>query len=185
MDIIISHKVALRYPTVRRSFYTPRATKELPGGLEAWPGYYQSARPTRKGLMMININLTATAFYQRIPLVGLISKILAPYDIRGGLSGDNRHKVEDIIRKLKITDNHRTGNKRKFKIEGLTPTSASNTMFDRGDGSSIDVKTYFQNFYNKRLQYPYLPCVIVRRGVYLPIEVCDVLPVNYMIIRNF
>ncbi|GBB99129.1 hypothetical protein RclHR1_03420012 [Rhizophagus clarus] len=178
MDVIISHKISTKYPTVRRSFYTPKITQPLTGGLEAWQGYYQSARPTMRGIMMINIDLSATAFYESGALVQLVSKILenrSYNQLRSGLSESDHEKVEVIIRNLKIMDNHRAGNRRRFKIEGLTPTPASHTMFVMGDGSQIDVKTYFQNTYNRRLEFPLLPCVVVRRNVYLPIEFCDVI----------
>lgn len=183
MDIIISHKISTIYPTVNRSFYTPRITHPLSGGLEAWQGYYQSARPTR-GRMMINVDLSATAFYQSGPLIQMVASILdrTYNELYGGISESDRQKVDWILEGLKIRDNHRTGNRRKFKVEGLTPTPASHTMFDRGDGNIIDVRTYFQNAYNRPLVYPLLPCVIVRRNVYLPIEVCDVIPVNYTFI---
>ncbi|PKB99050.1 Piwi-domain-containing protein [Rhizophagus irregularis] len=177
MDIIISHEISAKYPTVRNSFYTPQGARSLFGGIEAWQGYYQSARPAR-GKMMINIDLSATAFYEEGPLIRMVAKILglrSPNDLRKGLSDKDRQKVEKRIKNLKIRDNHNPENKRKFKIEKLTKTPASHTTFDK-DGSRIDVKTYFQNQFNKRLIYPFLPCVVVRKTVYLPLEVCDVIP---------
>ncbi|PKC72009.1 hypothetical protein RhiirA1_47914 [Rhizophagus irregularis] len=51
-------------------------------------------------------------------------------------------------------------------------------MFKK-DGDTIDVRTYFQKARNKRLIYPFLPCVVVRRDIFL--EICDVIPVNYVI----
>ncbi|GBB93582.1 hypothetical protein RclHR1_00220016 [Rhizophagus clarus] len=177
MDVIIRHRPSIVHTTVGRSFYTPQDASPLTGGAEAWQGYYQSARPTM-GRMMINIDLSATAFYEHGSLIHIVTKILgrrSPDDLQRGISDRDRLKIERTIKGLKIRDNHRSGNNRKFKIEKLTPTSASQTMFDRGDGSSVDVKTYFLETYNKRLLYPFLPCLIVRRNVYLPIEVCDVI----------
>ncbi|PKC58623.1 hypothetical protein RhiirA1_56182 [Rhizophagus irregularis] len=45
----------------------------------------------------------------------------------------------------------------------------------------IDVRAYFQIARNKLLIYPFLPCVVVRRDIFHPLEVCDVIPVNYVI----
>jgi hypothetical protein len=180
LDVLIRHRPSTVHTTVGRSFYTPQGAQPLYGGVEVWQGYYQSARPTR-GRMMINIDLSATAFYEGGPLVQLITKILgrrSPDDLRRGLTDKDRQKVERTIKGLKIKDNHRTGSRRKFKIEKLTPTPASHTMFDRGDGSNTDVQTYFGETYNKRLNYAHLPCVIVRRNVFLPVEVCEVIPVS-------
>ncbi|RIA87406.1 Piwi domain-containing protein [Glomus cerebriforme] len=177
LDILIHHEPSILYTTVRKSFFTPQGARPLSGGTEVWQGYYQSARPT-KGRMMINIDLSATAFYEAGPLVQMVTKILgrrSPDDLRRGFSDRDRQKVEKSIKGLRIRDNHLPGRKRKFKIERLTPTPASNTQFDRGDGSNIDVATYFYQQHNRRLNHAYLPCVIVRKNVYLPMEVCDVI----------
>ena len=37
---------------------------------------------------------------------------------------------------------------------------------------SIDVATYFQQQYNRKLQYPFLPCVVSQSGSCFPAEVC-------------
>ncbi|POG72317.1 ribonuclease H-like domain-containing protein [Rhizophagus irregularis DAOM 181602=DAOM 197198] len=178
MDTIISYEISAKYPTVCKSFYTSQGARSLFGDIEAWQGYYQSARPTM-GKMMINIDVIATAFYESGPLIQMIAKILglrSPKDLREGLSDKDRQNVEKRIKNLKISDNHRVENRRKFKIMKLTQTPASYTMFDGVDGSKTDVKTYFQNKYNIRLLYPFLPCVVVSKNKYLPIEVCDVIP---------
>ncbi|CAB4399861.1 unnamed protein product [Rhizophagus irregularis] len=178
MDIIISHEVSAKYPTVRNSFYTSHEAASLRGGIEAWQGYYQSARPTR-GKMMINIDLSSTAFYEGGPLIQMVARILglrSPNDLRRGLSDKDHQKVERRIKNLRISDNHRPEYRRKFKILKLSQNSASDTTFDGDNGNKIDVKTYFQNKYKKRLLYPFLPCVVVRNDNNLPIEVCDVIP---------
>lgn len=46
LDILIRHQPAMLYTTVGRSFYTPDGSQPLSGHLEAWQGFYQSARPT-------------------------------------------------------------------------------------------------------------------------------------------
>ncbi|CAB4409322.1 unnamed protein product [Rhizophagus irregularis] len=177
MNIIINHKISTEHPIIRNSFYTSQEAKSLSGGIEAWQGYYQTARPTR-GKMMINIDVSTTAFYEGGPLIRMIAKILglrSLNDLCKELSDKDRQKVEKRIKNLKISDNHSPENKQKFKIRKLTQTSASHTMVDV-DSSMTDVKTFFQNKYNKHLLYPFLPCVVVRKNEYLPIEVCDVIP---------
>ncbi|PKK68178.1 Piwi-domain-containing protein [Rhizophagus irregularis] len=178
MNIIIRHEISAKYPTLRNPFYTPQGATSLREGIEAWQGYYQSARPTM-GKMMINIDLSATTFYEGGPLIQMVAKILglrSPNDLRRGLSDMERQKVEKRIKNLRINDNHRPENKRKFKIEKLTQTSASDIMFDIDNGNKFNVETYFQDKYNRRLLYPFLPCVIARKNIHLPIEVCDVIP---------
>ncbi|CAB5198298.1 unnamed protein product [Rhizophagus irregularis] len=175
MGTIISHEISINHPTIRNLFYTSQGAKPFFGGIEAWPGYYQLVRPTR-GKMMINIDSSATTFYEGGPLIQMIAKILrlrSPDDLRRGLSERDHKKIEKIIKNLRISDNHIPENRRKFKIEKLTQSSASNTMFNR---NKINVTTYFQKEYNRRLLYPFLPCVVVGKNYYLPIEVCDVIP---------
>ncbi|CAG8663706.1 17322_t:CDS:10 [Rhizophagus irregularis] len=177
MNIIIRHEISAKYPTLRNPFYTPQGATSLREGMEAWQGYYQSARPTM-GKMMINIDLSATTFYEGGPLIQMVAKILglrSPNDLRRGLSDMERQKVEKGIKNLRINDNHRPENKRKFKIEKLTQTSASDTMLDVDNSNKINVETYFQNKY-RRLLYPFLPCIIARKNIHLPIEICDVIP---------
>ncbi|GET53036.1 Piwi domain-containing protein [Rhizophagus irregularis DAOM 181602=DAOM 197198] len=43
------------------------------------------------------------------------------------------------------------------------------------------IGTYFQKARNKRLIYPFLPCVVVRRDIFL--EICDVIPTKFKIMR--
>jgi len=46
LDVLIRHKPSLLFVPVGRSFFTPEHKKQLSGPLEAWRGFYQSARPT-------------------------------------------------------------------------------------------------------------------------------------------
>jgi len=43
------------------------------------------------------------------------------------------------------------------------------------------VATYFQKTYNKRLAYPLLPCVMVKKDICLPIEICEVIEVSILV----
>ncbi|EXX54101.1 hypothetical protein RirG_237720 [Rhizophagus irregularis DAOM 197198w] len=177
VNIIISQEISANHPTLLYNFYTPQGATSLHEGIEAWQGDHQSAHPTR-GKMMINIDLHAAAFYEGGPLIQMVAKILglrSPNNLRRRLSDMEHQKVEKRIKNLRISDNHRPENKQKFMIEKLTQNSASDIMLEV-IGNKIDLKTYFQNIYNIRLLYPFLPCVVVRKNIYLPIEVCDVIP---------
>jgi len=177
LDVLIRHDPSMKYSTVGRSFYTPQGAQALFGGAEVWQGYYQSARPTL-GKMMINIDLSATAFYESGSLVSMVTKILGrrdPNDFRRGLSDRDRIKVEKELKGLKICVRHRgeAVAKRRYRILRLTETNVENTSFVNAEGTTMNVATYFQSKYG-RLSYTFLPCVVVRRDDKLPMEVCEV-----------
>ncbi|KAG0338651.1 hypothetical protein BG000_003640 [Podila horticola] len=160
LDVLIRHKPAMLYSNVGRSFFTPDGAQQLYGGVEVWNGFYQSARPTI-GRMMINLDVAATAYFQSD-------------DLRRGFSDRDRTKIEKSLKGLLVKVIHRSEVKRKFKISKLTPTPASSTMFMK-ENSKTDVATYFHQTYGRRLLYPFLPCVVTGRDVFLPMEVCHVI----------
>ncbi|RGB28543.1 Piwi domain-containing protein [Rhizophagus diaphanus] len=178
LDVLIRHLPSMRHVTVGRSFFTNAGAEPLFGGAEVWQGYYQSARPAQEK-MLINVDLSATAFYESGPLIQMVTKILGrrnPDDLRRGFSDRDRIKVEKTLKNLKIRVTHRgeATSKRNFKIIKLTPTPASQTMFDAGNGVTTDVADYFARQYGRRLSYSHLPCVTVQKNIYLPLEVCEV-----------
>ncbi|CAG8522996.1 5713_t:CDS:10 [Ambispora gerdemannii] len=178
IDVLIRHLPSMQYVTVGRSFFTSNGSMALFGGAEVWQGYYQSARPT-PGKMMINIDLSATAFYEGGPLIQMVIKLLGKRnhdDLRRGLNEKECIKIEKAIKNLKIRVIHRgvQNTRRRFKIAKLTSTPANMTKFETEHGP-MDVASYFQRTYNSPLQFPKLPCVAVKRDVYLPIEVCEVI----------
>ncbi|PKY39145.1 Piwi-domain-containing protein, partial [Rhizophagus irregularis] len=84
----------------------------------------------------------------------------------------DRTKLEKCLKNLKIFVVLRFS-RHRFRISKLTNTSASSTTLEV-NGQQIDIATYFFNTYGRRLQYPFLPCVVVRNETYLPIEICNV-----------
>ncbi|KAF9117650.1 eukaryotic translation initiation factor 2C, 3, partial [Mortierella sp. 14UC] len=127
--------------------------------------------------MLINLDVAATAYYQSGSLLELAVKILdrrSIDDLRRGFSDRDRTKLEKSLRGLLIRVTHRSEVKRKFKIVKLTPTPASSTQFMK-DNTKTDVATYFFQTYGKRLQYPFMPCVVTGRDIFLPMEICSVI----------
>ncbi|KAG0342673.1 Eukaryotic translation initiation factor 2C [Podila horticola] len=182
LDILIRHRPAMLYTTIGRSFYTPDGSVPLYGSLEAWRGFYSSARPT-PGRMMVNVNITAAAFHQSISLLETVIKILdlrQLNDLRRTSPPLNWIKVERAIKQLRVTMTHRRGNLRGSRITGLSRRSALETTFKmaKQDGTEqeISVAEYFKQAYNRTLDYPMLPCVRIGRETLVPIEACKVLP---------
>ncbi|KAJ3051715.1 hypothetical protein HK097_007259, partial [Rhizophlyctis rosea] len=180
LDILLRHRPSLVYTTVGRCFYTPDSAAAIANGAQLWQGFHQSIKPTR-GQMLINLDVSATAFYQPGPVIDMVAKILgrhSGHDLRTQISDKDRIKVEKALRGLKIVVTHRGQIRRKYRIAKITPTPASRTMFPVGDtGTEDSVANYFQTKYNSQLYFPHLPCLVVgdpNKHVYLPMEVCEV-----------
>ena len=185
IDILIRQLPSILHTTVGRSFYTPQGAQSLYGGAEVWQGYYQSVRPTPKK-MMINVDLSATAFYESGSLVDMVVKILNKRNVDDlrRIQDRDRAKLEKSLKNLKVYVTHRGENasKRRLRITKLTNTPASSTKFE-ADGKQLDVASYFNNTYGRRLQYPFLPCIVARKKIYLPMEVCNVVEVRKITYR--
>ncbi|KAI8575439.1 hypothetical protein K450DRAFT_215715 [Umbelopsis ramanniana AG] len=179
LDVLIRHLPSMTYATVGRSFFTPQDAKPLANGAEVWQGFYQSARPA-VGRMMVNVDVSATAFYESGPLPQMVVKILnwrTVDELRRGISDRDRVKLEKVLRSLKIKVVHRGENNRRYKISKLTSTPADQTFFKVGDSEEKqDVASYFNKTYGKKLSFPFLPCVVVQNSTFLPMEVCEVVP---------
>jgi eukaryotic translation initiation factor 2C len=183
LDVLIRHSPSSHYTTVGRAFYTPDRSKSLYGGVEAWQGYYQSARPTIKR-MMINVDISATAFYKGGSLVEIVTEILgrgSPLQL-GSITQSERTKLEKFLKGLKIHVMHRGEQvaRKKYQIIKLTSQSAEQTEFECNE-ETTNVVTYFRKTYHRRLLYPKLPCVVVRSGGNLPMEICEVEEVSSII----
>ncbi|KAI9497727.1 Piwi domain-containing protein [Zychaea mexicana] len=175
LDILIRHVPSTMHATVGRSFFTPAERRPLPGGAEVWQGYYQSARPG-VGKMYINLDVSATAFHEAGRLPDLVVKYLGRRSIdelRRGISDRDVKKLEKQLKGLKILVTHRGENKRRYKVTKLTPSPADRTNFKDQDGNEMTVAQYFAKQYNMRLSFPFLPCVVVKRDIFLPMEVCE------------
>ncbi|CAB4424748.1 unnamed protein product [Rhizophagus irregularis] len=173
LNVLIHHKPSKEHIKVGRIFYTNQGSQLLDGGMEVWQGYFQSIRPKPRK-MMINIDLHATAFYERGSLIQLVVRILGKSTVEDlwRIHDRDRTKLEKCLKNLKIFVVLRFS-RHRFRISKLTNTSASSTTLEV-NGQQIDIATYFFNTYGRRLQYPFLPCVVVRNETYLPIEICNV-----------
>jgi len=182
LDILLRHRPSIIYTTVGRCFYTPDSAAGIANGAQLWQGFHQSLKPSRGG-MLINLDVSATAFYQPGSVLDITAKILgknSPSDLRTPLSDKDRLKVEKALKGIKIVVTHRGTIRRKYRIAKITPGPASRTMFPVGDtGMEDSVTNYFASKYGTRLYFPHLPCLIVgdpSKHVYLPFEVCEILP---------
>ncbi|KAI9489892.1 Piwi domain-containing protein [Zychaea mexicana] len=179
LDVLIRYLPSMKYNTVvGRSFYTPVGSQSLHGGLEVWQGYFQTSRPG-VGSMYINADVSAAVFREGGPLLEVVAKIIGRRSIdelRRGLPNKDRAKLEKALKNVQIQVRHRGEKKFKYKITGLTPAPADRTFFKDQDNNEMSVAQYFTAHYNMGLRFPFLPCIIVRKTIFLPMEVCDIVP---------
>ncbi|KAF9123989.1 hypothetical protein BGW39_008545 [Mortierella sp. 14UC] len=179
LDVLIHHKPAMLYTTIGRSFFTPEGKYLLPGGLEAWRGYYQSMRPG-VGRMLVNIDISSSAFFQSGSLIELVCKTANVREPEGllRLRDNDWRKVEKFIKGLHIKVMHRTASSRGFKITKISDKSAEAVTFTQetdAGSKTTNVAAYFKQVYKTSLRYPKLRCITVGRDVVLPMEVCSVI----------
>jgi hypothetical protein len=180
LNVLIYHKPSITLTKVGSLLCTNQGSRSISGGVEVWQGYFQSIRPTLKK-MVVNIDLGVTTFYESGSLLQVVLKVLDKGTIEDLriISNRDRIKLEKFLKNVKIYTiiNDENVLKRRFRISKLTKTPASNTKFD-ANGQQIDIVTYFNDTYGRRLQYPFLPCIVARGKTYLPMEVCYIVEVR-------
>jgi len=157
-DIVLRNEPSLRFTCAGRSFYTPVDSRPLGGGAEVWPGIFLSARPG-PGRMLLNCDVSATAFHKQGSLIVYVSEILkcrGLNDLKAGIAPRDLSRVSKALKNIRIRVTHRGDKKPKFKIEKLAKEPANREMFEDRDGKSHNVAQYFQKTYNMRLEYPNL-----------------------------
>ncbi|CAE1171979.1 ELF2C [Acanthosepion pharaonis] len=150
LDVVMRHQPSMTYTPVGRSFFTQPKTKHHPlgGGREVWFGFHQSVRPSN-WKMMLNIDVSATAFYKAQPVTEFMCDVLELRDLQD--------------QKRPLTDSQRVKFTKEIKESGQTV--------------ECTVARYFYERYKIRLMYPYLPCLQVgqeQKHTYLPLEVCNI-----------
>ncbi|TNN44812.1 Protein argonaute-1 [Liparis tanakae] len=182
LDVAMRHLASMRYTPVGRSFFSPPEGYYHPlgGGREVWFGFHQSVRPAM-WKMMLNIDVSATAFYKAQPVIEFMCEVL---DIRNideqpkTLTDSQRVRFTKEIKGLKVEVTHCGQMKRKYRVCNVTRRPASHQTFplqlESGQTVECTVAQYFKQKYNLQLKYPHLPCLQVgqeQKHTYLPLEV--------------
>eukprot|EP00850_Spirogloea_muscicola_P007880 SM000041S15439 [mRNA] locus=s41:105499:111602:+ [translate_table: standard] len=170
-DIAFRASSAKSYIPVGRSFFSDSLGQtDLTGGLRCYQGFFQSLRPTQQGLVL-NIDSSATAFFEPLPVVQFIEKLLNMRGPLRGLQDRERVKVRKALLRLQITVTHRE-TPRKYRVTGVTREPAQDLQFE-ADGENVSLIAYFQQKYNYKIRFPQLPCIVVgSKKSWLPMEVC-------------
>ncbi|ELK38122.1 Protein argonaute-2 [Myotis davidii] len=185
LDVVMRHLPSMRYTPVGRSFFTASegCSNPLGGGREVWFGFHQSVRPSL-WKMMLNIDVSATAFYKAQPVIEFVCEVLDFKSIeeqQKPLTDSQRVKFTKEIKGLKVEITHCGQMKRKYRVCNVTRRPASNQTFplqqESGQTVECTVAQYFKDRHKLVLRYPHLPCLQVgqeQKHTYLPLEVCNI-----------
>ena len=159
----------MTYTPVGRSFFSSPDGYYHPlgGGREVWFGFHQSVRPSQ-WKMMLNIDVSATAFYKAQPVIDFMCEVLDIRDIaeqRKPLTDSQRVKFTKEIKCLKIEITHCGTMRRKYRVCNVTRKPAQMQSFplqlENGQTVECTVAKYFLDKYRMKLRYPHLPCLQV------------------------
>ncbi|XP_046622419.1 protein argonaute-2 isoform X4 [Neodiprion virginianus] len=185
LDVVMRHLPSMTYTPVGRSFFSSPDGYYHPlgGGREVWFGFHQSVRPSQ-WKMMLNIDVSATAFYKAQPVIEFMCEVLDIRDIndqRKPLTDSQRVKFTKEIKGLKIEITHCGTMRRKYRVCNVTRKPAQMQSFplqlENGQTVECTVAKYFLDKYKMKLRYPHLPCLQVgqeHKHTYLPLEVCNI-----------
>ncbi len=185
LDVVMRHLPSMTYTPVGRSFFSAPDNYYHPlgGGREVWFGFHQSVRPSQ-WKMMLNIDVSATAFYKAQPVIDFMCEVLDIRDIqdqRKPLTDSQRVKFTKEIKSLKIEITHCGQMRRKYRVCNVTRRPAQMQSFplqlENGQTVECTVAKYFLDKYKMKLRFPHLPCLQVgqeHKHTYLPLEVCNI-----------
>jgi eukaryotic translation initiation factor 2C len=185
LDVVMRHLPSMTYTPVGRSFFSSPDGYYHPlgGGREVWFGFHQSVRPSQ-WKMMLNIDVSATAFYKAQPVIDFMCEVLDIRDIaeqRKPLTDSQRVKFTKEIKCLKIEITHCGTMRRKYRVCNVTRKPAQMQSFplqlENGQTVECTVAKYFLDKYRMKLRFPHLPCLQVgqeHKHTYLPLEVCNI-----------
>ncbi len=185
LDVVMRHLPSMTYTPVGRSFFSSPEGYYHPlgGGREVWFGFHQSVRPSQ-WKMMLNIDVSATAFYKAQPVIDFMCEVLDIRDVndqKRPLTDSQRVKFTKEIKSLKIEITHCGQMRRKYRVCNVTRRPAQMQSFplqlDNGQTVECTVAKYFLDKYKMKLRFPHLPCLQVgqeHKHTYLPLEVCNI-----------
>lgn len=147
-------------------------------GVEAWKGLYQSIRPMQNSLSVL-VDVSSSVFIQPLLLIDFVEKRLKIDVSNRKLTKPEYAKLLKAVRGVRIEVTHRGDERRKHRISGLSVKPTKELSFKSPTGATKTVIGYFKERYNLELKFNYLPCLNVgseQKPVYLPIEVCKIVP---------
>ncbi|KAI8976170.1 hypothetical protein BDB01DRAFT_356494 [Pilobolus umbonatus] len=166
MDILIRHHPFIDYINVGGSFCAPNGMDQLSNGPAVFQGFRPSARSI-VGKVMTDIDGNCAPLRNPGTLPEIITKILGLRSIdelRHGMSQRDINKLGKILKAVRIQVVDRSENRLKCRIVKLTPCSAARIMYYDKAGNRKSLVDFFYRRYNRRLAYPFLPCISVEKS---------------------
>ncbi|XP_015374686.1 PREDICTED: protein argonaute-2-like [Diuraphis noxia] len=185
LDVVMRQFPSMTYTPIGRSFFSPPKEYYHPlgDGREVWFGFHQSFQPS-KWKMMLNVDVSATAFYKSQLVIEFMCEVLDIKDIdqqKKPLLDSQRVKFAKEIKGLKVEVTHCGEKRRKYRVCNVTKRPAQIQSFpmllENGCKVECTVAKYFLDKYKLKLRYSHLPCLQVGEEhlqVYLPLEVCNI-----------
>ncbi|KAJ9559293.1 hypothetical protein OSB04_013907 [Centaurea solstitialis] len=170
LDVVLREAASQGREMVGRSLFSTEFGQGVLGdGIEFWKGFYQSLRPTQMGLSL-NVDMAARAFYEPKLVSEFVSEFLGK-DINRPLSDQDRIKVRKALRGVRV-EVRRQDYFRRYKVQGLSVQPTNQLTFPvEATGETMSVVQYFQEKYNTRLRYPYLPAI--QAGMMQNLHICQ------------
>jgi len=166
-----------QFSIVGRSFFTNDDIEEISNGVQLWRGHHQSLKASRDRLL-INIDISATAFYKPGSLKDVIQNFFGKDDLKILLNDTERQHIESFLKGIKIKINYRDNSRRTYKILRFSNLPANQQMITNiQTKNEQSVTDYFKETYGITLKYPHIPCIDVGKvsqPIYIPIELCEV-----------
>ncbi|KAI0217567.1 hypothetical protein L0F63_000143 [Massospora cicadina] len=181
-NTVVRHLPTNDFIQVKDSLFTSEGVRPICGGVEVWPGFFRSVMACADGLAL-NVDTTVCVFYRPGNLLDLIVSYIGlrnREELRDPRFNHHLKRVQAFLKNVRITLAHRGESSREYKVLRLTEKSAAENEFmlveDGVERGKMSVATYFSQKLGVRLEFPTLPCVEIKKGVAIPMELCNVTP---------
>jgi len=187
-DHLLREWPSQRLTAIKRSFFQAGQSRfDLGGGIEAFKGVYQSMRiahqPSGNHCLTVNVDVSNGTFWRAGPLSNAVAAVLNTNlnNIAGAARSNEGPRQLKRLRRVHVYTDYRNtkdGNNTRdnYIIDKFLDQSANQYTFMTKDSNGRETTTsiaqYFQQKYNKRLQYPDWPLVsMTKKNCVVPIEV--------------
>lgn len=91
LDHLMRETPSKHFLAIKRSFFKRTGFRELPNGVEAWKGIFQSIRPAEGCKLIVNVDVSTAVFWAGGSLLDLACRVL---------KYDSKYPLHDSVHKL-------------------------------------------------------------------------------------